>query len=707
MEMFKASRREIILTIVCGLGEVGDQIIKYLNDLNSFLPPEFEYSKKFISITDLNQIEEFIYKERNDLARIDNLDKIREFGKEPSQGDLVKVRHIIIGNATEILKICLNIKNLQKKNQLDYFEAVCISEDVEASSFKNQLDKVGSTWRKFSTLTTYNSSGASLNLNLIYSSIVGATLLSLLVDLPINESEKYATTFGFAGCYGLVGNSFRRLAVEESVALLQRQSEPLSEDERNNKLPPKFDEFIKKYDPKSLALEFFNRCFRIDKPTKETMSATAKWVGDNNEVFQVILDKGLIGLEITPRGKEENWVEQLRRYSRVLDMTVAYNWKLKLENTAIRFADEISKNVLAAFTNLIDRCFRGVCFSEHTLEVLKNKLNEPRRPMEENQNDLNEVLNTLDQTIKSRPNPLMLVFRVGLWVIPALVAGSIIIQSLYDSIRGMLFTVGFLCVGTLLPAGWILWQLDKARRKIIKARDDVINIITERQAAILSENTLAYLNDTILGPLNNIIAKEFVELLANRKGMFGTALKITNEQRQKSLDPPITFGPILVSPAHYAKAFEKINIDVDKKILEVIINERFVSVDNDPNKLIENIVSWCNTDLKNQNLNKILTFAELFEIKFAGQNEEIVQYINKSWEFATPLMHFRYAPDKVREESLIVTPPVILKLINRIKMENSKYNRAEILEESIVPFFCVYRYGITKIEIDGNSKKNN
>jgi hypothetical protein len=649
-------------------------------------------------------MEHLLSAERLELTSLSSLDRIHSFDIKASSEGGCRVRHVILGVSDDLLVASSLIEKTHRSHPLDLFEAVCLSDRLEAHDEREKLRRMGGVWNSIALVSNVNSLGLNLLPNDECGSVAGALLLSLHSPSTVSPGGHRFSTFGFSGLYGLAGPSLRRLSLEEAIELLGRQLSPLSENERTNDLPKHCIHFLESYSPKTVGLELFNRAFRTSQASKESISVTGEWSGDSADVFNVSLDRGLIGLDHTPKGLEESWVERLRRLSRTMDMTLAYGWKLRIENTAKRYCEDLHTQLPSEVARLVDNSFRGLPYIELVLERWQELLARPRRPMEEQVDKLEESLTHLDLAVKSRPNPLTLSLRLLLWLVPALLGGSILIQVLYEGVKEVLFVSIFLCVGILLPVSWVIWQLEQATRRVKNARDQVIQEIAIRQETIISENTIGYLNEAILPMMSDVISTQCHDFIRQRRKILeDTAANLAHEGGEV-VDQSLTLSPILKEAAHYKSALQKLSIDIDGTLRRAIAEGVFALANSDVAIVATGLRAWCQKDLLNIEAPKKLTCSELFGIRFSESRETSETLLRKMWERAAPLIPFRFAPQVQDEQSFAFAPSDFIPAMTEFKRSNSSHKEVVIQRDDLVLLVCNYRFGMSSLESHGRTE---
>jgi len=338
-------------------------------------------------------------------------------------------------------------------------------------------------------------------------------------------------------------------------------------------------------------------------------------------------------------------------------MTIGYLWRRQLEEGAAHLAEDIRnsfvdqvRTFLTEFPHSPDRIAR-------TLEQIEDKREESYRPADrEVISDLDSTLSDLEEAVAERPNRLVLSLRLAVWVVPALIAGSIALNGLYEGTRGIIFPVLFLLLGAALAISWALWHIQSARDEMKEARDEALETTARRQEALVAENTVEYLNGTVLDALQTAVNQSRTEL-----DEYNATLRQAHENlstsAEESLEAPLTFEPILSNPAEYDRALERIVDDLADWLQEAVKDE-ILSVDEDTGALSEKTVDWCKRHLHNHlDEHSAASLKTLWEIRKSEREEDnLADALDSLWHFSTPLAESRYAPDPSSESQIVLLP---------------------------------------------------
>ncbi|MFB6272826.1 MAG: hypothetical protein ABEL51_08045 [Salinibacter sp.] len=480
----------------------------------------------------------------------------------------------------------------------------------------------------------------------------------ILGGIDQDRSRTDISTFGCTGLYGMTGPALRQLATHLARDLVAEHRSEVEEDEE---LPEDMIGFIEEFDPQDLGdqvlldADLQSHASVEDTPlSNESIPATPDW---QNGRLSISLSEGRLGLELTQPGQEEEWVSQIREHARSFDMTTGYKWRRQLEEGASQLAEEIRGSFKDRIQTFLDRTPQSPGRVEQVLDQVEDKLKEQYRPADTNIPDLDSTLSDLKEAVEDRPNGLVLFLRLAVWVVPALVAGSIALNGLYEGTREVLFPILFVVLGGGLAIGWGLWRIQSAREKMKTERSKAIDAIAQRQENILAENVVGYLDDEVIATL-----REVLDDSSNVLSTYNETLQDVDEQlsasAEGSVDAPTTFEPILSRPEEYDRALERTVEDLSGW-LEEALDAGVLQSGQDSGELSANLVNWCEERLQDHlDGHPESTLDALWKIRRDVREDEddLTDAIDSLWQYSTPLAESRYSPDFSAESHVILLP---------------------------------------------------
>ena len=656
------SDRRAQLTSILGLDEFGDGVLSLVKTQLTVLPEPLQHSTCVAPRPSQGKnVAPEILETRERLASLDNVDQIES---EPEwtvarRGDRVSVHHFVVGEHSSMQQVAGLASAIDEENPLDRVTGICFQENLDDHVDDLRQENFPS-WSRLFICSSTNRNGEEVETEAVQSTIAVLVITSLLHDLPgSNSSSTKFSTFGGAGLYGLTGPALRKLATHLARDLIAHHRSRVTDDQE---LPQQLSAFVDDHDPRELGRRLFldtdlqPQVSAENTPlTTEPIPAMPEW---NDNRLSVSMSEGRLGLELTGPGEEGEWASQIQNYARSFDMTIGYQWRRQLEEGAAHLAEDIRnsfvdhvRSFLTEFPHSPDRVAR-------TLEQIEDKLEESYRPADRQAiSDLDSTLSELEEAVAERPDRLALSLRLAVWVVPALIAGSIALNGLYEGTRGIVFPVLFLVLGAALPIGWALWRIQRARDEMKEARDEALETTVRRQEALVAENTVEYLNGTVLNALQGAVSESQTEL-DEYEDTLKQAHKNLSASAEESLDAPLTFEPILSEPEEYDRALELIVDDLTDWLQEAM-NDEVLSVDEDADALPEKTVDWCEQRLQNHlQGHSAAPLKTLWEIRKSERAEEdnLTDALDSLWHFSTPLAESRYAPDPSSESQIVLLP---------------------------------------------------
>lgn len=650
------------LTLISGLDEFGHQVLDLVEEQFSVLPEALQYSTQFIfqSADELEQLLTEVQENREALTDIDNVDRIESLPEWTiaRRGDRITVRHHVVGRLDTITKVSELASSVVEENRFDTVSGLCFSENLDERIHDLRRDNY-SSWSQLLVASPTNREGTHLPQQAVQSTIAGTVLVSLLLGgIDQDRSRTDISTFGCTGLYGMTGPALRQLATHLARDLV---SEHRSEVEDDEELPEDMLEFIEEFDPQDLGdqvlldVDLQSQTSVEDTPlSNESIPATPNW---QNGRLSVSLSEGRLGLELTQPGQEEEWAPQIREHARSFDMTTGYKWRRQLEEAASQLANGVRESFDDGIQTFLDRTSQSPARVERVLDQIEEKLEEPYRPADANIPDLDSTLSDLKEAVAERPNRLVLSLRLAVWVIPALVAGSIALNGLYGGTREVLFPILFVVIGGALAIGWALWHIQSARQKMKTERSKAIDSIARRQENILAENVVGYLNDEVIATL-----REALNDAKDTLSTYNETLRRVDEQlsasTENSVDTPITFEPILSRPEEYDRALER-SVEDLSSWLEEALEAGVLRSGQDSGELSTNLVNWCEERLQDHlDGHPESTLDALWKIRRDVREDEddLADAIDSLWQYSTPLAESQYAPDFSAESHVILLP---------------------------------------------------
>jgi len=694
---FKDDQESVNLTLICGIDSFGREALKIVKDQISVLPQALQAATHIIDrqITESSQAADAISDGRRSLTLIDNINHIEsELGWEVSKrANQTTVQHIIVGKLSTMLEMKGLAALVAADHRFDAFTGVTYSEDYNTQ--RQSLDSGSfSSWSQVLVTTSTNRRGEEVSLAAVQSSIAGMLLVSMLQgSLDSNRSRTTFSTFGFAGLYGMTGPALNKLAEHAAYKLIDSHLSS-AESTEGQRLVSKL---VERHNPQKLARSLFESEEQPLVSMDETpipsgnIPAIPSW--ENSKLF-VSLDRGELGIDLTPPGKEDVWVKQIREHVRAFDMTLSYAWRRQLEGKASRIAENLEEHLVETVEGLLNDLPHSPGQVAKAIQNIEEKANANYAPVEDPTSDLEDAFDKLRNAIVKRPSAPVLSVRLAVWVIPALVAGASIISGLYVGPRSILFPALFAAVGVASAVGWTIWRVQKSRNQIKEARDRALEMVVRRQEAILSENAIGCLRDPVLVSL-----RKALQSAKSRVDKYVDALQAAKHDlsdiTKEELATPITFEPVLSLPEEYDQALDQSMIDASEWLKQAV-DDRVLEAEKSGDDLLQDVVKWCTERIEAQTANHAaLTFAELWEIRQRVKEDSSIQKaFSALWKLAAPLVSSEYAPESTSELRLIVVPDELDPshvdgLMRNIDSEATR-------KSETIPLLCCFRAGALK-----------
>lgn len=681
-----AEEKDVRLTVLTGLDEFGHEVLELARRQLSVLPEVLQYSTRFLlySSDDHGDLASQLLEAQKEILAPRNIRNIESTpGWEIPQ---VTVHHHIVGGLESINSASSVGSTLGKNDSVDSVTGIAFSDDFEEGLANLERDHF-QWWSQlfFSSLTSQN--GVHFNQAQVQASITGALLTFIIKGVP--DPGRDLSALGSAGFYGLTGPALHRLATHLGQDLIahHRSGEEISSDDE---LPDRMRKFAEEHHPQELAKRLIlDADLQPRKTADETplavdsVPATPSWNGDQ---LSVSLSEGQLGLDLAPRGEEEKWASQIREYSRSFDMTIGYKWRRQLEEAASHLSMEIRESFGTRIRSFLDSEPHSPIRVRRLLQQIEEQIQDAR-PADKQIPDLDSVIQELEDAVAKRPNRLALSLRLAVWVVPALLAGSIALNGLYGGTRGVVFPGILIVLGGALAIGWALWRIQSARDALQDAREQVLGLVTARQEALLAKNTVDYLNDEVLVTLTDaveeaqdIVLEEYDQTLEDAEGKLSS-------KTQDSLDTPLTFEPILSRPTEYDRLLER-TVDDLPGWLERAVEDK--TLESDQEDLSSQLVSWCENHLKahlKDHPASKLDFLWQIREDVRENEDDLGDALSSLWDFSAPLLKDgvlrRYGPEDLSKTQEVLIPNNFDK--SRIDLESSDIPEKALQELRTAP----------------------
>jgi hypothetical protein len=482
------SERKAQLTSILGLDDFGDQVLSLVANQLTVLPEPLQHSTHVASRSSKdNDLASKALEIREQLVDLDNVNQIES---DPDwtvarRDNRVAVRHFVVGEHSSIKQVAGLASAIDEKNPLDSVTGICFQKNLDEHVDDLRRENFPS-WSQLFICSSTNRNGEEVETEAIQSTIAVLVLASLVHDLSeLNSSNTTFSTFGGAGLYGLTGPALRKLATHLARDLIAHHK---SGDAADQELPQTLSNFVEDHDPQKLGTRLLLDTELQPKVSAENtplltepIPATPEW---NDNQLSVSISEGRLGLELTESGEETEWASQIQNYARSFDMTIGYQWRHQLEEGAAHLAGDIRNSFLDQVQSFLSEFPHSPDRVTRTLEQIEDKREESYRPADRQAiSDLDSTLSELEEAVAERPDRLALSLRLAVWVVPALIAGSIALNGLYEGTRGIIFPALFLILSAALPIGWALWRIQSARDEMKEARDEALETTARRQEA--------------------------------------------------------------------------------------------------------------------------------------------------------------------------------------------------------------------------------
>lgn len=602
---FGDTRSSVSLSLVIALDEFGQEVLDQIETHIKALPLAAQHA---IRLVPSPSTPETISQFRADLSDARNTDAIRELGwlVAGRSAGVIRIRYWLLWDCDTSGELPTAITELQTSDPSAEF---CGVRRERVHYDRTTIDPNISLMIATEQLNT----GETIQREDLVGSLAGLVLASLLPTFPGSTLSTPGTisTAGFAGFYGIVGPARTQLSHWIARKLLKDhlQTDPLA---GNPVLPPPITEILELASPRRLCVSLFDARW-VEGLGRSGIPAAPRWDGDK---FRADLNEAAIALSLEEID-ERDWALRLGEYSRGFDMTIAYEWKTILERTAPKLSSALIEAVSPRMDALLNQTAYSPGAVRRTLEEMSSQIEEKRVPAGSTNGDLETALRDLASAVESRPNALALGLRLGLWVLPALIVGAMILSHLYDGIRGTVFPVVWMVASGGLAAAWFLLRIQSAHRRVLQSRNDAISVMVGRQEAILAENALGYL-DEILVALRVEIDRWSVQLESYRSVLEG-ALETLHARLEEPLAGSMTLGPVLRSPEEYEVLFGKSVLSPQEWIQSAAEGgalARLGEGGRDHDTLSSEFVSWVETRLGEASPGiQIPGYGELWEIR--------------------------------------------------------------------------------------------
>jgi hypothetical protein len=693
MKLFGAERNATRLTAIWAVGKFAGGVADLLQEQSTILHDAILAACRISKIDVPALLATIVPDVRRQLSMIDNIERIHALGGEIDDEANIRIHHIVVCSVEDLVTITEAIREGRKQFTSDIFEVVVFATEVQPNTALLRQIHRQSTWTQIYVLSVRNSRAADVSAEAVCSSIVGFVLVRLLRGASPSVGGGSVATFGLGGYYGFVGPSLQRMAERIALGIVECHLLPLSEKESASELPSQFKELLRHYDPQELGTRLVHDSFRNPASGGSEVLPLASWEG---HALRITLDRGLIGLDATLRGKEKEWAESLRKLSRTLDMTVGFGWRMCLERQSSILEAEIKKTFRERMEKLLSDQSRSLAFTERTLESLENQLDQTRTAVSGHLEEVETALSALDARIKERPNPAGLIIRLCLWFAPALVACSSILSRWYTDTRSVLFPATFVGVSLVLAAGWIIYRIEKSNARVEDARRRSIRVVSERQEAIVAQNAIAYLEDCLVSTLRNLIE----ELRRGKISSYRAKLNaLASELRKKCSAPlssPITFAPVLVEPAEYDLAIEKMIPDIDDTLRQAVREGRLTDSTVSGEGFSLELLEWCKGRVHDISADAFLGLSGLWKLRLPNRHDQqLSEGVRRIWGLATPLLPPEFAPNEGAEDKHVIVPSDLAPEFASLHSDEGLFGEEVAEEIRDVPLLVCYRMGIS------------
>ncbi len=612
-----ADTPSVTLSVLAGVGARGERITHLLEDLVASLPEPLKAAIRVVHGADAAALLQQVRAARASLTDQVNTERILA-GKWQVEGrdtGGVRVQLCIAAAEGEDAGLDQTVRTLQNDNGSDTIRTITIATNPVDVTPAGEARGV----RRY-FVGPRNAAGETTGDDAIIGSVAGALLLFALPGSRPgpDPTEDRAATFGLSAFHGVIGASRRQLARHLAAALLAIHGRPASEVDQQRFQGQDLAEFVQDHSLETLLPRLFDpRLF--DTGRTEPIPAVPQI--DDNRLVEITLDRGAVALKLAP-GEETLWSEQLVRYSRTLEMTVAVRWRRQMESAFRNLARTVPDALVERVRTYVARTVNGHALMRDALERVRTDHEHELLSLPDPSARLEPALRELDHAVAARPGALDLWLRTALWVLPAAGAAALVLTRLMDDDREKWFALG---VAVLVAAAGVLGvvqRLDAARQRILKSRDRAVAIILDRQEAILSQNAVGYVQDLVA--LLRRGRESALEFLAKDEEAITVARRTLDEALARPVEGPVTFEPVLRTRKEYEEAHRLLNANTDQ-LLEGLggedgLSPQAVQIAHNM-ALPEWLTTWCDARIVEGRAVRPIPFSSAWEIRLKGRPE--------------------------------------------------------------------------------------